>query len=413
MGGISLLGTVRQLRIAATGFVEAGAGSIAGAAAFLLRGLVESGAKVDFFSKSAFVDPRPAVGSKAGFRFFDIDNGWANGAGSRLPAGPLRFLGNRADAATYNAAIVRRMRESHARQPYDLALWLGDYARGRLPGVPVVSFVQGPPGTDARSIIRHAAMIRELAGPVAAAKWTLLARLRLSRWGLPPFANTDLFIVGSGQSQGTLASHFGIPAASVVTMPYPVQGAAVPRRAKSPGEPLACLWLGRIVPRKRLDLFLDGIAAAIRKGLNLRANVVGRFAMVGELERLLARFPYPDRLHWREAVPHSEVRGLFETNDILIQPSEEEDFGSSVAEAQLAGLPVIVGPTNGNRDYLRRGDLCMQDSTVEALERAIRGVAEGLSSWDRVTASKEAEGFFSPEKVLSQFSSYLLRLGRA
>ncbi len=413
MGGISLLAAVKELRIAATGFVEAGAGSIAGAAAVLLRGLVESGAKVDFFSKSTFVDPRPAVGSKDGFRFFDIDNGWANGAGSRLPTGPLRFLGNRADAATYNAAIVRRMREAHACQPYDLALWLGDYARGRLPGVPVVSFVQGPPGTDARSVVRHAAMIRELAGPLAAVKWTLLARLRLSRWGLPPFQCTDLFIVGSSQSRSTLSSHFGIPAASIVTMPYPVQGGAIPRRLKSPDEPWDCLWLGRIVPRKRLDLFLGAIAAAIRGGVNLRANIVGRFAMVSELDRLLSRFPYPDRLHWRESVPHNEVGHLFETNDLLVQPSEEEDFGSSVAEAQLAGLPVIVGPTNGNRDYLRRGDLCMEDSTVEALERAIRRAAEGLTSWDRLAASKEAEGFFSQGKVLSRFSSHLLRAAHA
>lgn len=394
------------LRIAATGFVEAGAGSIAGASAVLLRGLVESGAEVDFFSKAAFVDPRPAVGTSERFRFFDIDNGWANGLGTRLPGGPLKFLGNRIDAATYNAAIVARMQAAHSQQRYDLALWLGDYARGPLPGAPVVSFVQGPPGTDARSVLRHFGAIRDFAGWPSAARWALLARLRLSRWGLPPFRHTDVFIVGSSQSRGTLQSVFGIDPARTAAIPYPVAGRPVPRRA---GGSIECLWLGRIVPRKRLDLFLDGIALGIRSGLDLRARIVGRFTMVPSFQRLLERFPYPERLDWCESVPHGEVEGLFATADVLIQPSEEEDFGSSVAEAQVAGLPVIVGPTNGNRDYLREGDACLAASTAEAVCDALRAVAERLPSWDRARASAEAAAIFSPESVWPRFASILRR----
>ena len=35
------------------------------------------------------------------------------------------------------------------------------------------------------------------------------------------------------------------------------------------------LWLGRIVPRKRLDLFLAGSELAIRQGVDLRLTIVG------------------------------------------------------------------------------------------------------------------------------------------
>jgi glycosyltransferase involved in cell wall biosynthesis len=35
-----------------------------------------------------------------------------------------------------------------------------------------------------------------------------------------------------------------------------------------------------------------------------------------------------------------------------VQASENENFGSAVAEALACGTPVVVGPTNGTADYI-------------------------------------------------------------
>ena len=139
---------------------------------------------------------------------------------SRVPV--AGFLAGQIDASTYNRSLVREMTRNHAVERYDLCFWMGDYARGRTPGLPTVCFVQGAPGTDARSVLRQGAEVKRLAGPATALKWQIMARIRLSRWGLPPFKNADRFIVGSSQSKRTLHSLYGIADERISSLPYPI-----------------------------------------------------------------------------------------------------------------------------------------------------------------------------------------------
>jgi len=213
------------MRIAATGFVAREAGSIASANAILLQGLLERGHQVDFFSKSSFVDPRSAVGDHANFRFHECTNYRPDRLRRALQFVPLLgFLAGRFDSGTYNKLLIRRISEANKSEGgrYDLVLWMGDYAHASVHGVPSVSFAQGAPGTDARSVLRRHAEIRSVAGPMRAKRLELLARLRLSSLGLPRFACSDHIIVGSSQSKKTLTSGYAVPEQDVSSMPYPV-----------------------------------------------------------------------------------------------------------------------------------------------------------------------------------------------
>ncbi len=388
------------MRIAATGFVDEGAGSVASANALLLRALLDLGCEIDFFSKARFVDPRPAVEARKNFCFHDTDNRMADRlreASQRVPG--LAQATRLWDVRSYNRLLVREQTALHARKPFAVSLWLGDYARGRVPGVPVVSFVQGPPGTDARSILRRFEEIRELAGLVTAWRWRLLARLRLSRVGLPPFRNSDHFLVGSNQSRQTLRDLFGVPFARSTAVPYAIdldlfQPSVTDRE---PG-PLRVLWLGRIVPRKRLDLFLAGASAALARGVDLRLTVVGRVGLVRGYGKLLGNFPQPSVLQWHESAPRSAVPDLLRAHDVLVQPSEEEDFGSAVAEAQSCGLAVITGRTNGNADYLGPRDVHLADDDPATLAAALEQVAR-QAGCDRGVSRAFAEATYNPARI--------------
>lgn len=399
------------MKLAVTGFVSEAAGSIASANAILLRSLLDRGWEVDFFSKATFVDPRPSVGSRPNFRFVDVCNAAADSARGRLAPVPIAgFLAARADSLTYNRMLVSAIARTHRERNYDLCLWMGEYARGRIPSLPNCSFAQGPPGTDARSILRHYQLIRELAGPWRAARLWLLAKIRLSSAGLPPFHHSDHIIVGSTQSRSTLARLYRVEKTSA--LPYPIDldlFRPAPRRRI--GASFRCLWLGRIVPRKRLDLFLDAADRLIRSGASIDLTVVGAPALVPQLGGLLERFPHQDRLRWIRSLPRDQVPRLMAESDALIQPSEEEDFGSSVAEAQACGLPVVVGNTSGNSDYLSMRDLCLKEDSVEELALSVKSLADSnAKTGEGLTLSRRtAEKHFDKGTIGEQLALTLER----
>ena len=416
------------MKLAVSGFVSEQAGSVASANALLMRELLTRGHKIHFFSKASFVDPRPAVGNSPGFRFFDVPNAGPDRLRQRLSRVPVAgFLAGRIDASTYNRSLVREMTRNHAVERYDLCFWMGDYARGRTPGLPTVCFVQGAPGTDARSVLRQGAEVKRLAGPATALKWQIMARIRLSRRGLPPFKNADRFIVGSSQSKRTLHSVYGIADERISSLPYPIdlelfhletpERSAETVKARSwaaNGDKthagLRICWLGRIVPRKRLDLFLEGSALAIREGIELRLTIVGGIGFIPGYEKMIEAFPFRERLIWKKSVPRQEVPSLLRVHDVLVQPSDEEDFGSSVAEAQACGLPVVVGRTNGNADYLCARDIHLKDDRPETLAGALRELSlrKTEGRWGNPGESRRcAEEHFSLETVTTRLIEIL------
>jgi len=401
-----------MMRLAVTGFVSEQAGSMASANALLLRELLQRDCEVDFFSKASFVDPRPVAGGHPGFRFTNVDNRLADRLRTRLERIPIAGkLAGMVDAATYNRLLVRRINEAHRERKFDLCLWLGDYARGRVGSIPTVSFVQGAPGSDARSVLRRFQEIKLLAGAKTAWKWKLLAHLRLAHPGLPPFHFSDRFLVGSNQSKNCLHEFFGIAKERIDPLPYPIDLQHFsPLSARPHTSTLHCLWLGRIVPRKRLDLFLEGAAEAIGRGVDVQLTVIGSIGFIPGYEKLLQNFPHPDRLTWQKFLPRKDVPGMLAAHDVLAQPSEEEDFGSSVAEAQACGLPVIVGTTNGNADYLCPRDIHLRNDSPATLADALVEMAnrKETNRWGEASESRAyAENHFSLNHVASALRSIL------
>jgi glycosyltransferase involved in cell wall biosynthesis len=395
------------MKLACTGFVSATAGSAAAANALLLVRLLDHRFEIDFFSKPSFVDPRPIVGTRPGFRFIPVNNHILNFVRSKVQRLPLvGRAASTADALSYSRLVARTVTREHQKRQYDLCVWLGDYSRGSVPGLPTVSFPQGPPGTDARSLLTQFDQIRRIAGPWQALKWSTLARLRLSPLGTPPFHHSDHFIVGSRQSAGTLAKTYSVDPDRISALPYPIDlDLFRPLPSISEVNALRVLWLGRIVPRKRPDTFLDGAVQAIKQGIDLKLTIVGAVGFIPGYEALLQAFPYPERLQYRPWIDRTEVPALVSQHDILAQPSDEEDFGSSVAEAQACGIPVIVGRTNGNADYLSGRDIHLTEDGAESFAGALTEMyrRKKTGEWGDPTVSRAtAEANFHIDRVTDE-----------
>jgi glycosyltransferase involved in cell wall biosynthesis len=89
--------------------------------------------------------------------------------------------------------------------------------------------------------------------------------------------------------------------------------------------------------------------------------------------------------------------------DILIQPSEGENFGSSVAEALCCGLPVIVGSTNGTKDYISPSSFVFEEYNSESLAKIMLEAIEAVEQNKEklaLEARQTAEKNFSVSRVV-------------
>jgi glycosyltransferase involved in cell wall biosynthesis len=399
------------MRIAVSGLVGEHHGSVSSAGYSVLQELLHRDYEIDFFSRPGFVPPASLGGSSA-VRYVDCDT---PSRSARRHATACSRIANMAfdvvDKLEYTRNVVRRLRFEQARSPYDLVLFLGQWAYGPINGVPVVSWVQGAPGTDVRSVLRHRAEIRRKCGLREYAGLRAYSLYRSSFLGRPRFTASDAVICGGETSLCALRKSYALPAEKLHALPYPVDLAQfAPGTPDDSTERRRLLWVGRVVPRKRLDLFLDAGVQLIEAGWDVTLEVIGDFPFARGFGRLLCEFAYPDRLQHHPHVERESIHARYRGAAVLVQPSEEENFGSSVAEALACGTPVVVGPTNGTKDYIGDGGVIFDDYAPTAVAAAIIKVLERERSRHdsmRLAARAAAVEHFSVDHVVDRLEAIL------
>jgi len=166
---------------------------------------------------------------------------------------------------------------------------------------------------------------------------------------------TDLLFSVSGSCADELAAHGVAPRARFCVVPPAVP--AVPWFSREharaqlglPSEAWVVAAIGRLVPIKRLDDFVD--AVAMESGL--RGDVLGDGPLRAALAAGAVRSGAGERLRLRGAEP--DAASLLPAYDALVLPSVREGFPLVAVEAFAAGVPVVGYDVPGVRDAL--GDL--------------------------------------------------------
>ncbi|CAM3259353.1 glycosyltransferase family 4 protein [Rhodothermus bifroesti] len=404
------------MRIACYGLVEEHAGSVASADFLILEELLRRGHQVDLFAKADFVRQPEGLTRWPQFRYEGIllDNlqefrqRWA-WALKWLPRQVVEDWIYR----KHLTAIAHRLRTQHQRHPYDVLLFLGVGAQFAIDGLPVVAWLQGPPQTEWQALHR---LRRQL---VALCGWSLYLKLWAfyqykQRAARRELSRCQAVICGSEWSRNHLVA-FGVPAERAFALPYPFDlqlfrpNPEVPPRR--PGR-RTLLWLGRIDPRKRLDLMLEAFALLLRERRDVHLEIIGRFTYAPQYQRLIEQFPYPEHLTYCGHIARTAVPALLQAVDVVVQPSEDENFGSAVAEALCCGKPVVVGPTNGTGEYCGSAAFRFAEYTPEALRDALRAALQAVEAdpvgW-ATRARQTAEARFDVRRVVDDLEEILAR----
>lgn len=106
------------------------------------------------------------------------------------------------------------------------------------------------------------------------------------------------------------------------------------------------LFLSRIEPKKGLDILLPALEEVLKTGMQFEFVLAGSNPQDPEYERQIHR-----QIAQSSLAPYTTITGfvageakanLLATVDLFVLPSYYENFGIAVAEAMMAGVPVII-----------------------------------------------------------------------
>lgn len=131
-----------------------------------------------------------------------------------------------------------------------------------------------------------------------------------------------------------------------------------PRGKKRIPEKPRCIWWGRVVPAKRLDIAVEAC-----NQLQLPFTIVGRGPELENLRKIAG-----PTITLTGYLPDEERDALVKKADLFLFPSFE-DFGVAPVEALAAGLPVVAYRAGGALDYVQEGEngVFFDDQTAQSI----------------------------------------------
>ena len=106
------------------------------------------------------------------------------------------------------------------------------------------------------------------------------------------------------------------------------------------------LWVGRLVPEKRPDIWLETVKRLQNEGLPVKAMVVGN----GTYEKTLSQIKNVTCCGWLFGPALGEA---YASADVLLFPSSVETFGNVTLEALASGCPCVVEVRDTSSQYIR------------------------------------------------------------
>lgn len=207
-----------------------------------------------------------------------------------------------------------------------------------------------------------------------------LKRVWHGLFGSPMLRNAALVIATSRQEEAELLEH-GIPREKVALryngvdleeyVQLPAPGAFRGEWAIPPDEPVI-LFLGRIIPRKGVDVLIDAFVQACPvRGRLVIAGPEGEVGYVSKLREQARAKGVEARTIFAGPLYAEAKKSAYVDCDIFALASRYENFANSVAEAIACNKPVIISDRCGIGEFV-------QDRAGLVLPRDAGAFAEGI-----------------------------------
>ena len=222
----------------------------------------------------------------------------------------------------------------------------------------------------------------------------------------------DAVVVSSEQERKDAVS-FGIDRGKIWTIPVgkePSVYRSVPR--DPPDDRLRVLFVGRLAPRRNVELLIDAVARLDRDDIELR--IVGgegtlsdssREKYTRELQRQVANNDIESKVAFTGPKYGEDLIREYRRAHLFVNPTHYENFGQANLEAAFAGLPLIATPTGVALDLVeesKTGYLFEDRETLVDLLAGFSAEDEDLSVMSD-NISEKAETEYAWDRILDQY----------
>ncbi len=171
-----------------------------------------------------------------------------------------------------------------------------------------------------------------------------------------------------------------------------------------PADRFVLGWVGRLIPVKGADVFLEALAQLKEEAVAVSASIVGDGAERERLQQMAKSFGLDACVTFHGQV--DDASSLFPAFDVYVLSSRSEGTPLVLPEAIAAGVPIVATSVGGVPDLIGPGHgLLVPPEQPAALAQAILAVrANPAAAKRRATAARERlENEFGPQQWLARY----------
>jgi glycosyltransferase involved in cell wall biosynthesis len=210
---------------------------------------------------------------------------------------------------------------------------------------------------------------------VHAEMWDMVLSPRLARLGrllesriAPPFYRKSQIVTLSESARRDLVRRLKHPADRVTVVPPGVDPRFTPEGPLSP-TPLV-IGVGRLVPVKRFDLFIEAMIALKARQPELEAMVIGEGYERPALEAQIAAAGAGGWISLPGRLPDADLIAAYRRAWVVCSTSSHEGWGMTLTEAAACGTPAVATRIAGHEDAVIDGESGFLVSSVPEMVEA-------------------------------------------
>lgn len=219
-------------------------------------------------------------------------------------------------------------------------------------------------------------------------------------------AKPDLVIAVGHRLAEAIARHRPGP---IVVIPNAVDRPE-PLRDRPDSGGVVLVAVGGLIPRKGPDVAIRTVAELHDRGVDARLVWAGDGPMRAELEALAATLGIADRVQILGRIAPDRVAATLAMGHVFLLPTTMETFGVAIAEALVAGRPVVVGADGEQSSFVEEPDgVLVSEQSAAAYSDGVERVLSANADRSAEQIAARARSLFDDDRRRISYSAAYAR----